>query len=189
MCDICGKTVSKDEYNKHMKRHVRKELVKKQEDTSHLFHYCDQCGKKCSTRKYLNWHIKSEHENKSVRKCPECPMTFKTDRQKYCHRIVAHSHKYKCKHCGLCCVSSSKLKLHNRVHADPQFQCRHCDKKLKSEVALLAHERMHTGEKPFSCKICSASFTVLNALNQHTKGVHKIAGINGGKVGWPRKDK
>ena len=188
VCDKCGKTLTKYAYKDHMKVHLREELAQKQEDASHLFYYCDQCGKRFTNKAYLNGHIKSEHENFTYQ-CPECPMTFKTDMQSRTHRMVAHTDMYKCKYCGKCCPTPQKLKVHEMYHMDAQFQCRHCDKKLKTEESLLAHERIHTGEKPFSCKICTASFTNSSGLRQHMRGVHKIAGIKGGKVGWTRKEK
>ena len=93
-----------------------------------------------------------------------------------------------CEECGKCCVNSSALKVHMLMHDDPQFKCSYCEKKLKTEQNLAEHERQHTGEKPFPCALCSSAFASASGLNQHKRGVHKIA-PRGGQTGWYRKEK
>ena len=104
------------------------------------------------------------------------------------HKYVEHDKKHQCEHCGFCCGSRRELGLHMTKHEEAKFQCSYCEKKLKTEQNLAEHERQHTGEKPFPCALCSSAFASASGLNQHKRGVHKIA-PRGGQTGWYRKEK
>ena len=103
------------------------------------------------------------------------------------HRVTVHlreEYEKQCQKCGLKFRDAGGLNVHMLSHEEPQFKCSFCGKMFKRWYTLEAHERAHKGEKPFPCTICSASFTNQNNLSQHMKGVHKIVGPKGGKVGW-----
>ena len=61
-------------------------------------------------------------------------------------------------------------------HSEPQFKCSYCGKMLMTKARLKAHENEHMGHKPFTCDSCGKSFTDRQALSQHKRLVHKIAG-------------
>ena len=187
MCPKCGKHFQKlKQYREHLKMHQRQEAP--DEEKAAFYHFCDKCGKKFSNMSALNVHILSAHEN-HVYKCSLCPMTFSSIKKHSNHKVQAHStnQRYQCKSCGVRKGSVSDLRSHERVHEDPKFQCSFCPKKLKSPEALIAHERSHTGEKSFKCSMCTNAFVSRRALLQHTRGVHKVVGSRGGKVGWSHK--
>ena len=134
--------------------------------------------------------IQAEHEGTGF-KCDICSLTLRTYYLLSNHKKVEHSKdpKYACKFCGKRFCNQHAVKLHERSHQEPQFQCSFCAKRLKSETNLIAHERVHRGEKPFKCSSCSGAFTSPGRLRQHERGVHKISGPRGGKLGWSGKRK
>ncbi|CAH1778326.1 unnamed protein product, partial [Owenia fusiformis] len=48
-------------------------------------------------------------------------------------------------------------------------QCELCLKQFRSNQALKRHMFIHTGEKPYVCPICSATFSNDGSLSRHKK--------------------
>ena len=65
-----------------------------------------------------------------------------------------------CKICRKNYATKGTLKTHQlSKHAvEKPYACRYCDKLFSLKYYLVSHERLHTGEKPFTCDICSANF-------------------------------
>ena len=193
ICPTCGKTLKGlQSFQAHKKVHLRQQDASQRDSSQKvkLYHYCDKCDKKFSVHSTLAHHIKSEHENFEY-KCKACPMIFRTQWKLKHHRFEAHStdERYQCKFCGIRKGTIGHIRKHELSHEVPKFQCRFCEKKLKDEEALQVHERFHTGDKQFKCPICENAFVSRKALLQHKRGVHKIAGPRGGKLGWSHKSK
>ena len=78
----------------------------------------------------LKRHILSFHEGKKMYKCDVCNKSFK-----------------------------GHIKDHMRTHAtfteEKPFNCGQCGAKFNQRSQLTVHMRVHTGERPYSCKICS----------------------------------
>ena len=54
------------------------------------------------------------------------------------------------------------------------WSCRVCGRRFSSKCYLVRHMRSHTGEKPFSCDICSAVFVRKDSRNRHLYKTHGI---------------
>ena len=127
----------------------------------------------------------AEHEGICPYKCDICSMTFKTAHEFRKHKGTEHSDvAHDCKICGKSFSYRAKLKDHMLRHQEPEFQCSMCAQRFIYERQLAAHERKHRGEKTYSCTVCSSSFYNSTGLGQHMRGVHKISGPRGGKLGW-----
>ena len=194
MCAKCGKFFAADSYYDHLKVHLRAEGVSEEKANMKLYHQCDRCTKRCTTSQGLQLHIKTIHEgiksqtyfNLPTIICDECGRTFKGQSALNCHMNQHHikDGKYQCQICGKPNGNANFLNIHMLKHQEPKLKCSHCERMFKQKHTLEAHERDHRGEKPFPCSICTSSFSSQKGIDQHVKGVHKIAGPRGGKTGW-----
>lgn len=55
-----------------------------------------------------------------------------------------------------------------------KWPCPLCPKALSSRINLKVHMRQHTGERPFSCSLCTVKYTSLNALRKHMVVRHHV---------------
>ena len=192
MCPKCGKVVSFHGWYPHLKIHLREEGVTEEQAGQKLWYKCDKCPEQFPHPGTLKYHKKKVHDGiKMTTKltpstCAECGATFKGRQHLSHHMNMYHikDGKYQCKICGKPNGTKGALKLHMVKHEEPKFKCSDCGKMFKFKSNLEAHEREHRGEKPFACSICPASFSAKFGLDQHVKGVHKIAGPRGGATGW-----
>ena len=200
-CEKCGKVFhNMNSYSSHMKVHLREEGVSEEQAKQKLYYYCDQCPKRYTKSKSLKKHVKTIHEGIKIKSnykpksivCELCGFTCTTNQIIKDHMSVKHENdnKYLCKICGKNCGSQLRLRLHMKKHTEMQFKCSYCGKMFRKKENMEAHEGQHRGDKPaFPCSLCTAQFPLRERLNQHMKGVHKIAGPKGGKTGWVRTPK
>ena len=198
ICTKCGKVFPAVHYFEHIKVHLRAEGGSEEQTRRKLYHHCDQCTKRYAHRASLCDHIRTFHEgikNKPPPKitviCEDCGLTFSSKAALNSHRNSKHinDEKYQCKICGQHNGNTRRLNEHMLKHQEPKFKCSYCGKMFKLKGNLEAHERDHRGEKPFLCSICTSRFSSQKSIDQHMKGVHKIAGPRGGKTGWGRAEK
>src|SRR5580704_10818941 len=50
--------------------------------------------------------------------------------------------------------------------------CELCTGTFANDTVLRAHQHLHTGQRPFSCPHCAATYISVSHLNQHVKEVH-----------------
>lgn len=53
------------------------------------------------------------------------------------------------------------------------YKCKLCEHGTKNKQSMIIHIRIHTGEKPFECEECNASFVVNGKLMRHARDKHK----------------
>ncbi|CAH0723304.1 unnamed protein product, partial [Brenthis ino] len=99
---------------------------------------CDICGQLVRS---ISQHMRHNHEQSVVHKCPTCGKEF---------------------------PNIARLKNHMLVHTNTfNFFCDLCPYKCKYKYYLVMHMRTHTGEKPYKCAECPATFVHPSNLNKH----------------------
>ena len=182
-CTICGKSIKIHCMKSHLQMHMRKQGDEK--TNTDLYHYCDKCGKRFAFKRDLKEHVRLVHEGFRYN-CDTCNILFTSKHQFKNHNAREHSlgSIFQCEFCSYCCINTTdRIQNHMLSHEEPKFKCRYCGKRIKTQQNLTAHERIHTGEKPYPCSHCNTSFASNSGLNQHMRGVHKVAPM-GGQTGW-----
>ncbi|XP_026488202.1 zinc finger protein 273-like [Vanessa tameamea] len=116
----------------------KEKLVAHRRERQCMRRACDICGQLVRS---IAQHMRHNHEQNVVHKCPTCGKEFP---------IIA------------------RLKNHMLVHTNTfNFFCDLCPYKCKHKYYLVMHMRTHTGEKPYKCAQCPATFVNPSNLNKH----------------------
>ncbi|KAK1170697.1 GDNF-inducible zinc finger protein 1-like [Acipenser oxyrinchus oxyrinchus] len=135
---------------------------------------CDTCNETFKTVNKYQAHMGKEHGINVVVKysCDLCTQLFTNHKNLRQHRLTVHNdeRRYACKLCDKRFKRQKDINDHIRkVHEkkrSPQA-CPYCDKIISSKGGLTVHIRIHTGEKPYKCPDCPASFAQKSSFNTH----------------------
>lgn len=178
-CDQCPKTFAVKSYlTSHKANHLMRERV----------YACDRCDKKYCTKRLLAQHKKTHLAlaDKPF-KCAKCPKAFliKTDLSRHirtnsCKRIT-HLPKGTMIQCYICSkerktfylMREHMLLTHLRNHSK-RYACDECPKRYTMKEHLRYHKRSnHRKERPFTCSLCSKSFSSKSYLASTAWSIQK----------------
>lgn len=89
-----------------------------------------------------------------------------TDRQTYAGLHTMPEHAYE----------RRKFLMPDNGRQQTYFICKYrdCTKMFTKSTSLIVHYWRHTNVRPFTCNLCSKSFTQSGTLSRHNLAVHKI---------------
>lgn len=141
---------------------------------------CQVCLHTFSTRQQL-----AKHKRKYTETLPDGTTVLKCaseeSRAKVRKRRDSGEWKFSCDKCLFRFKFESSLSAHKMsAHQDrpkhgKPFTCQICSKGFRIRFELSAHIRTHTGERPFQCDACGASFTQKATLRDHRVAKHSRA--------------
>lgn len=135
-------------------------------------HKCNVCTQEFSTYFQLKRHQGLSHPLETPMTCCSQMFNYLIDYQK--HQRSAHPRSIVCPFCGKILKSRKTFLVHKRCHqnfSERKFKCQFldCNKAFNFKIHLENHERCHSGEKPFKCNRCSASFRQVYQLTLHNR--------------------
>ena len=226
-CEVCGKVVHTYTYKNHMKRYHNKN------ETFYVqCHWCDQTystsnydthamrkhfyGKficyKCPFSAYsantLVSHIKEDHEDLKLARCPCCKtdvlltvleshyqgcILAKLSSEEKCNRM--------CDKCGKTFHTWKHFLDHKKMHLRKEGNeslfkhCDKCDKKFACSTSLKEHVQVFHDNIMFICELCPMTFKTTKSLKLHINQFHstdkifecKVCGIRKGSISNLRK--
>jgi len=109
--------------------------------------------------------------------CPLCKGCFSNEKKLYRHvalhdRYNVGAMPFSCSKCTKTLYTFKGALRHMKRHMGIGHRCDECEFITDSLNSYIEHKRVHTGEKPHSCKSCSASYARIADLHRHEREIH-----------------
>jgi len=136
---------------------------------------CQICGMSIGTKNVTNlrYHMEDYHGEQEVT-CTVCGKVLKHPNS--LNRHMASHRTYTCDICGksgaMDKYRTHMLQTHTPEHLKP-YHCELCGKGFCAKRSYKDHMNIHTGDKPYKCPFCPASFANQGTMGGHVRGTHK----------------
>jgi len=140
----------------------------KEKSTDKTYKLCPECGMSVTNLKH---HLNNVHYVEK-QTCSSCGKMLKSLIALKTHMKQEHE-KVPCAQCGKLYGSSAMTRHIHSAHTpndQKKFRCDVCGKGFSNSQNLQDHNNIHTGEKPYKCKFCSASFASKGTHAMHQRG-------------------
>ncbi|XP_026679225.1 zinc finger protein 883-like isoform X1 [Diaphorina citri] len=140
---------------------------------------CPHCG--CTLKRFfsLKEHMLCVHARNEEKKhvCSMCGAAFALARRLRNHYACVHTAQIK-----VTVQPQSSSSDHRLVKSEVQilegdrikYKCPLCDRIYTSFSETKRHFEVHSGERKYTCSICSKCFFIKNRLSEHYRRVHKM---------------
>ena len=174
-CTICGKSISKANYRRHLSVH----------DKERKSFACTFCNKKYLRKDRLAKHMKEKKcgekieipirkvRNENLYLCDFCGKTYRYKKNFDNHKSVCKDQIYPCSKCGATFNTKNRLRRHGCRLVTFPLKCQRCEKGFNTELSLKKHKRVFCTKtpslytKPKQCVTCKKEFNNIAWFNHH----------------------
>uniref|UniRef100_A0A1Y1KYM3 C2H2-type domain-containing protein n=1 Tax=Photinus pyralis TaxID=7054 RepID=A0A1Y1KYM3_PHOPY len=128
---------------------------------------CDHCGKLCTTKKLLKYHLMS-HFGIREHSCEVCGKSFKHRYEVAAHKLTHAKPSFQCEVCAKMFIHKSHLNTHLRKHTrEFVAYCSDCRKGFATQASYRYHVDNQHGKPEHICDKCGARLSSNSSLKEH----------------------